>query len=135
MRFDRKGELGFPEAIMAAMVVTLVLTLYMGLFALNTADNGGGPDVHVDHRIFNDLFLEDGKIAGDVELHLISEMERHGFRGISFVCEVPGELGFEDRHTVIGSMDGNISSERFVFLLGSADNRVIPAVIEVAVCA
>jgi len=134
MRFDKKGELGFPEAIMAAMIVTLVLTLYMGLFVLNTAEDTCGSDVHVDHRIFGDLILENGEVAGDLEVRLASEMERHGFRGISFVCSIPGELGFEDRHTAVGSMDGSTSSERFVYLLRSADGRIVPAVIEVAVC-
>ena len=135
MRLNRKGELGFPEAIMAAMIVTLVLTLYLGLFALNAAEEGGGSDVHIDHRVFGGLSLEDGEIAGDIELRLVSEMERHGLKGISFVCEVPGELGFADRSLVVGNMNGSISSERFIFLLGSADGRTVPAVIEVVVCA
>ena len=134
MIFNRKGELGFPEAIMAAMIVTLVLTMYMGLFALNAADDGGGPDVHINHRIFGDLTLENGEISGDIEMRLVTEMERHGFKGISFMCEVPGELGFADKNLVVGSMNGNLNSERFIFLLGSADGRTVPAVIEVVVC-
>ena len=134
MRFNRKGELGFPEAIMAAMIVTLVLTLYIGLFALNAADDGGGPDVHIDHRILGDLTLEDGEITGDIEARLVSEMDRHSYRGVSVICEVPGDLGFADRHIKIGSMDGKISSERFVFLMVSTDGRTIPAIAEVAVC-
>lgn len=134
MRFNAKGGLGFPEAIMAAMIVTLVLTLYMGVLVLSAADEEGGPEVNIDRRIFGCLVLEDGKIAGDVETPMISEMERRGLRGISFTCEVPGELGFETRHVVVGSMDGSIGSDRFVSLLASADGRTVPAVMEVAVC-
>jgi len=134
MKLNRKGELGFPEAIMAAMIVTLVLTMYMGLFALNAANDGGGQDVHINHRIFGDLTLENGEISGDIEMRLVSEMERHGFKGISFICEVPGELGFADKNLVVGNMNGSLSSERFIFLLGSADGRTVPAVIEVVIC-
>lgn len=119
---------------MAAMIVTLTLTLYLGAFALSTADDGSGTAARIDHRVFNDLYLEDGEIAGDIEMRLISETERRGLKGITFICEVPGGLGFESRRTIVGSMDGNIGSERFVFQLRSSDGRVVPAVIEVAVC-
>jgi hypothetical protein len=67
-------------------------------------------------------------------MRLISEAERHGFRGVSVICEVPGGLGYERRNIAIGNMNGDISSERFVFQLRSSDGRLIPAVIEVAVC-
>ena len=134
MRFNKRGELGFPEAIMAAMIVTLVLTLYMGLLVLNTADDNSGTYTPVDHRMFGNLTLDNGEIAGDVETDLISEMERHSYRGISFTCEVPGDLGFSERRTIVGNMDGNINSERFIFLLDSTDGRRIPAVMEVAIC-
>ena len=134
MKFNRKGELGFPEAIMAAMIVTLALTMYIGLFVLNTADGNDTAGVSVDHRIFGGLVLEDGEVAGDIETPLISEMERHGFRGISFLCEIPGDLGFKSRHVVVGDMEGSISSERFLFSLTSADGRILTAVMEVAVC-
>jgi len=133
MRLDKKGNLGFPEAIMAAMIVTLSLTLYMGLLVIDAA-NDNQADAHIDHRMFGDLSLRDGEIEGDIESRLVSEMERHGYRGISVLCEVPGDLGFEDRRIVVGSMDGVISSERFVLPMSSADGRTVPAVIEVAVC-
>ncbi|MCL2296570.1 MAG: hypothetical protein FWC29_05795 [Methanomassiliicoccaceae archaeon] len=135
MRLNKKGGFGFTEAIMAAMIVTLVLSLYMGLLVLNTAEENSTPEVRVDHRIFSGLALEDGEVVGDIEMRLISEMERHGFRGISFACEIPGELGFNGRHMTLGDMDGKVNSERFVFLLRSDDGRTVPAVIEVAVCA
>ena len=134
MKLNKKGSLGFPEAIMAAMIVTLVLTMYMGLFVINAVNENNDPDVKVDHRIFEVLSLEDGKITGDIEHELISEAERHGYRGISFTCKVPGELGFEDRHDLIGKMDGRIGSERFILPLMLSDGRTVPVVIEVAVC-
>ncbi|MCL2032596.1 MAG: hypothetical protein FWG96_04955 [Methanomassiliicoccaceae archaeon] len=134
MRFNKRGELGFPEAMMAVMIVTLSLTAYLGLFALNAANNESGAAVHVDHRIFDNLVLNNGEVAGDIEMQLVSEAERHGYRGISVICEVPGGLGFKGMSVRIGDMDGMISSERFLFQLRSADGRIVPAVIEVAVC-
>jgi len=134
MKFNNKGSLGFPEAIMAAMIVTLVLTMYMGLFVLNAANEKSDPEVNIDHRVFEGLILEDGKITGDIEQQLISESERHGYKGVSFTCEVPGEFGFEARHISVGEMTGKISSERFVMPLRSSDGRTVPTVMEVAVC-
>ncbi|MCL2317566.1 MAG: hypothetical protein FWC44_00715 [Methanomassiliicoccaceae archaeon] len=134
MRLNRKGSLGFPEAIMAAMIVTLSLTMYMGILVLNTAEIDNEPDVNIDHRIFEGLTLADGEITGDIENKLIYAMERHGYKGVSVTCEVPGELGFEPLHIKIGKMDGKIGGERFPFLLKCADGRTVPAVIEVAVC-
>jgi hypothetical protein len=133
MRLNRKGSLGFPEAIMAAMIVTLVLTMYMGLLAVNVS-NEEDPHIDVDHRIFENLVIENGEVVGDIENSLISEAERHGYRGISFTCEVPGDLGIGDMHILIGSMDGNINSERFILPLRSSDGRIVPTVMEVAVC-
>jgi hypothetical protein len=135
MRLNKRGNLGFPEAIMAAMIVTLSLTMYMGLLALNTADVEEGQSVQVDHRIFEALVLDEGEIVGDIEQPLISEMERHGLRGISLTLEVPGELGFNGRHIIIGNMDGRIDSERFIHLLRTNNGMAVPTVIEVAVCA
>jgi hypothetical protein len=135
MRLNKRGDLGFPEAIMAAMIVTLALTMYIGYFALNTVGNESGPEVRVDHRIFENLSLRDGEVVGDIEIQLISEAERHGYRGISFTCEVPGGLGIKGKSLCIGNMDGKIDSERFLLQLKSSDGRVVPAVIEVVVCA
>ncbi|MDR0309723.1 MAG: hypothetical protein LBH88_03075 [Candidatus Methanoplasma sp.] len=134
MKFNRRGDLGFPEAIMAAMIVTLSLTAYMGLFALNIADDGNISVTSIDHRTFSCLSLADGEIAGDIESRLVSEMERRGLNGISFICEVPGGFGYSSRSVTVGNMDGRIDCERFLFTLKSQDGRIIPAVMEVAVC-
>ncbi|MDR1690896.1 MAG: hypothetical protein LBR42_03500 [Candidatus Methanoplasma sp.] len=134
MRFNKRGGLGFPEAIVAAMIVTLSLSAYLGLVALNAANEYEGSEMHIDHRMFDGLTLEDGKIVGDIEPSLTSEAERHGYRGVSFRCEVPGGLGFETVSFMIGDMDGNITSKRFIIDLLSKDGRVIPAIAEVAVC-
>jgi hypothetical protein len=36
---------------------------------------------------------------------------------------------------VLGSMDGKISSDRFLAVLSSSDGRMLPVVVEVSVCA
>jgi hypothetical protein len=135
MRLNKRGDLGFPEAIMAAMIVTLALTMFFGFFALNAVNDDSGPEVHFDHRIFDNLNVREGEVAGDIEGHLISEMERHGYRGMSMTCEVPGGLGIKGKTVRVGNLDGKIESERFLLQLNSTDGRIIPAVIEVVVCA
>ncbi|MDR1405030.1 MAG: hypothetical protein LBJ20_05645 [Candidatus Methanoplasma sp.] len=134
MKFNRKGGLGFTEAIMAAMIVTLSLTAYMGLIAIDLLDDSKEPEMNVDHRIFRGLTLSDGKITGDIESDLVSEMERHGYKGVYFSCEVPGDLGFEKISITTGEMKDNVINERFLLNLISSDGRTIPAVVELAVC-
>ncbi|MDR3074506.1 MAG: hypothetical protein LBU30_00510, partial [Candidatus Methanoplasma sp.] len=108
MRFNKNGSLGFPEAMIAAMIVTLSLTLYMGLVVMDMAGDREEPEILTDRGVFRDLTIIDGEIGGDIESILVSEMERHGYRGIYFSCEMPGDRGFGKISALAGEMTDNV---------------------------
>lgn len=135
MKMNRKGNFGFPEAMIAVMVVTLSLTAYIGVLAISVADEHSDMDVMIDERMHNRLSLDNDGIVGDIENDLITAMERYGYRGITVKYHVPGYTDIESVSFSVGSMEGDLASERTLFLLNSYDGRKIPAIAETIICA
>lgn len=134
MRFDKRGDLGFPEAIFAVMIVTLSLTAFIGIMAITVADDTDEQAIMIDRRIFEKLSVEDGIIIGDIENDIVSAAERYGYGGIGIRCSVPGDLGLDDVSFYIGELNGDIISEKCIVLLSSNDGRAIPAIVEMMIC-
>jgi hypothetical protein len=121
MHLDRKGEAGFMEAILAAMVVTVALTGFMGLLALNSASEDV-PSVDVDIDTFDGLGIVDGKIAwtGD-EGPSVPE----GICGIRLTVSAVG--GIMDGEFVIsdGECEGLRECKVGTAIIGSDDGRAV----------
>jgi hypothetical protein len=133
MKINRKGDLGFPEAIMSVMVVTLVLTAYIGMFALDNARS----DTHApdsDRNIVNGITIVDRTVSGDIVQELTAFIEKNGYRGMMVRCIVPGNLAEVGIEFAAGNMDGQVTGERFIRSIPSDDHRLIPVVFEVAIC-
>jgi len=132
MRMNKKGDIGFLEAIMAVMLVTIALSAYLGIFVLNATEDAYEPE-KIDRDIVNTLCIEDNRIEGDLIPELERIIEQKGYRGITVRCYVPGDLAItEEFHS--GSMEGHISGERFLKNLYATGNRKIPVIFEVAIC-
>ncbi len=134
MKFDKKGVMGFPEAIMAVMIVTLSLAAFMGMVALDLVDNINDEASPIDAKVIENILIDEGSISFQLESDLMSMIDRNGYRGISVKYIIPGNLGFDDGYISIGSMEGDIVIDRFLVSLNSSDGRVITAIAEVAVC-
>jgi hypothetical protein len=134
MKMNRKGDLGFPEAIMAVMVVTLVLTVYIGLFALDSSRTDA-TDVDMDRELVDGIIIEDGKVCGDITPELTAFVEKNGYRGILVRCIVPGNIVEGGLEFTVGDMDGTMIGEKFLRTIPSGDGRHIPVIFEVAICA
>lgn len=117
MRMDKKGDIGFMEAMAAAMAVTLVLTAFIGAVAIHA---GGQEDVArgVDIDALADrISISDGRIEGDLGEELRFQIQIGGVRGASVRCEsAPGPSGgprFEGRlYFLAGTAEGAMSVER-----------------------
>jgi hypothetical protein len=134
MKMNVKGDLGFPEAIMAVMVVTLVLTAYIGLFALdNSRSDTPAPDS--DRNLVDGIKIVDGTVSGDIVPELTAFIEKNGYRGMIVRCTVPGGIAEGGVEFTVGEMDGPVTGERFIRSVLSDDGRLIPIVFEVAICA
>lgn len=134
MKFNRKGDIGFPEAIMAVMIVTLVLSIYVGVFAFTSA-NDPEDDPVVDRDLTDGLIIENQKITGNMTEKITASCERNGYRGIMIRCHAPGDLNIEPLEYQIGTMDGDVSGERFLKTIPSDDGRAIPVIVEMNICA
>ncbi|MDR3282804.1 MAG: hypothetical protein LBS92_04245 [Candidatus Methanoplasma sp.] len=131
MTFDRKGGLGFPEAMMAAMVVILVLTAYVGFFA---ADRGTETEPAFDRSLANVVTVKGGELSGDMGQELAKFMERHGYRGAMIACRVPGGIASGTLEFSVGKMDGSVFGERFLKAVEADDGRIITVLFEAAIC-
>lgn len=117
MRMDRKGDIGFMEAMAAAMAVTLVLTAFLGAAAVHAAGQevaARGIDVEA---LADKISISDGMMEGDLGDELRLQIEISGLRGASVCCEsAPGPTGeprFRGRlYFSAGISDGAMSTER-----------------------
>ena len=132
MKMNKRGDLGFPEAIMAVMLVTLALSAYMGVFILSTL-NDEGDQAFIDRNITEELTVEYDRIAGDIVPELERITTQKGYRGITVRCYIPSHP-IEPVEFTVGSMEGKITSERFLRTLDSNDGRILPAIFEVGIC-
>lgn len=130
MRFDKKGDIGFPEAMMSVMIVTVVLTLFLGAFVLNS--NNSSDDLTFNEEIINDFSIEcsELKYNGDTEAYV----QKNGYTGVSILCTVPGEFIDCDLTVSCGTLDGSMFSDRYLVTIKADDGRSIPVLFEVAVC-
>ncbi|NLU45815.1 MAG: hypothetical protein GXX87_02595 [Euryarchaeota archaeon] len=130
MRIDRRGGIGFMEAAVAVMAVTVVLALYLGAFALDVhRDNSR--DIAFDEGIAASVAVVDGELVADVDDELLAFMERNGCRGITLRCWIPGGIATDTvLSRSIGQTDGDASGCRFIGNVGSDDGRILTAVFE-----
>lgn len=135
MRMNGRGDIGFMEAMSAAMVVTLVLTAFVGAFSLHTAENeyrSAGLDTE---RFESSIYIADGNLAGDITDELEKQLERTGIKGATVrfapapgyggTLSVSGTLFFE-----AGEKTGNVSTERKLVSV-SGDGITVPVNMEV----
>lgn len=132
MRIDRKGDIGFPEAIMAVMIVVLMLTGYMALVAGDILNNETKTS-ELDCGIFDNLTITDGKID-DISEQLISYAEVEGILGIKIQYEIPGGLASAN-DLEYGSFDGNVRTDRILLNVNSCNGSTIAVIVKVVTCA
>lgn len=117
MRMNRKGDIGFMEAMAAAMAVTLVLTAFIGATAIYAIETDVSKrDINID-SLADGIRIADGRIEGDLQDELQSQIDLRGIGGASVMCtSVPdsaGEPRFEGRlYFSAGTFEGTMSMER-----------------------
>mgnify|MGYP000846020663 FL=1 len=117
MRMDKKGDIGFMEAMAAAMAVTLVLTAFIGSAAILAGGHTvASRDIDIE-ALADRIRISDGRIEGDLGEELRSQVEIAGIRGASVCCEsAPGASGeprFQGRlYFSAGISEGVMSTER-----------------------
>lgn len=132
MKLNRRGDIGFPEAMMAVMIVTIVLTAYLAAFATGVVDRTENAPAF-DRRVTEDARVSEGRIVLGTEGRMESFVDKADCNGLTVRCTVPGHKTIEPLDAVAGTADGKVSGERYTQLLRSDDGRVYSAVFEVGV--
>lgn len=132
MKLDRRGDIGFPEAMMAVMIVTIVLTAYLAAFATGVVvTEKDAPDF--DRHITCDAHIKGDKIILDVEDGMERFLARENCNGLTLRCSIPGHPSISMLDTSAGTTDGKVSGERYTQTIRSDDGRVYSAVFEVGI--
>lgn len=130
MKLNRRGDIGFPEAMISVMMVTIVLTAYLGAFVLHTADiEEKAPEF--DRRITQTASVAEGKIVMNINDALSDFLNRSGCKGVIVKCSA-----FHNRTTIVsdaseGIQEGKIISERYSQVLKGDEGRIYTATFEV----
>lgn len=132
MRLNRRGDIGFPEAMMAVMIVTVVLMAYLGVFAAGAADRtDAAPEF--DRRITAGARIASGELILDAEDRMAGFIEKNGCRGLTVRCSIPGNSWVETAEFFSGTLDGRISGEKYTQSIKSDEGRIFTAVFEVGI--
>lgn len=128
MKNDRKAIGGFMESMVAVMAVTVALTVFIGMFAyVQFNENQIDAD---DYRFAEKLYLENGKITGDVREDLIYLAETNGYSMVELkVSAVGTDLEFYDSFGE--TKTENVRTQEGTFTLNSDDGRKLVAKYEV----
>lgn len=132
MHMSKRGDIGFPEAMMAVMVACIVISAYLGAVVLSSDQTGDVPVF--DRSVTDAVRIEGGRATGDLEKPIVTMMERNGYRGVSVLCSIPGTDAGCDSEFTVGMMDGSISYDRFMRSVYSDDGQVLPVVFRVTIC-
>ncbi len=132
MDIGRRGDMGFAEAIIAFMAVTVVLSAYLGL-AVHVQPSVSDPASGLSEEMFTGT-VSDGVFIPSYTDSLGDFLDASGCRGISVSVTVPG--GFCDGipPVTVGSMDGPTSARTFSGTVSDDKGRTFPAFFEVTVC-
>lgn len=94
MRPDRRGDIGFMEAMVAAITVTVVLAAFIGAVALKVYDSEISPGQIDVGSLTRHITVSDRGLEGDLQEELDMQLEKYRLNGASIRCvSVPGTDG------------------------------------------
>ena len=127
---DNRGDIGFMEAMVAAMAVTVVLTAFTGAVALKAFESDLRPG-HPDLReLANHLYVQDNEIQGDLEKEIEIILAHRGINGISVsfvpVTDMNGNPVVDgELHFTAGKEHGNVVTERILCSVKKGDGSIL----------
>jgi len=131
MILDRKGDIGFPEAMVGTATVCIVLTIFLShAVTVMSADSGDGAPVAWDR--LSSLSIESGEYAVDAD---IAEDFRADLScsGIRITLDPNGVSGISPWSAECGDLTGDCRVHARLINAESDDGRSVPTVAEVTV--
>ena len=131
MRSDRRGDMGFLEAMTMVMVVSIVLMIYLGAAVAlihihdDPLDALEGGALHAK--------VESGQVVADNSGYMETYVSSAGASGMRVVTTVPGGFASVPLVESIGVADGDRFTRMFTSLIPADNGRTVTAVFEVTV--
>ena len=131
MRSDRRGDMGFLEAMTMVMMVSIVLMLYLGaasaLIHIHTDPLEGLEGEALDAKV------ESGQVVADNSTYMETYVSYTGASGMRVVTTVPGGFASQPLEESFGVMDGDRYTRMFTSQVQADNGRTVIAVFEVTV--
>lgn len=128
MRSDRRGDLGFMEAMVAMMVVTMALVMFMGVSSSMVSFHSDPMDMF-DGDSLNAKYA-DGKVVCDNSGTMDGFLMNSGASGVEVVVRIPGFCD-EPTKESSGTQEGNVCRRTFMSNVDGDGGRTLVAVFEV----
>lgn len=132
MRIDRSGDMGFMEAVVAFMAVTVVLTAFMGALVTTTVVTAD-PTESLDPGEFSGT-VESGVFVPGFEDYIRGFVDTKGLAGASVSVTVPGGFCSWSEPFIVGDVDGMLFSRSIHGTVTDDSGRTLPALYEVVLC-
>lgn len=130
---ERRGDMGFMEAIVSFMAVALVLTAFIGVLAVTEVDSAD-PTEGLDPAMFTGT-VEARTFVPGFSSYIGHYVDVNGISGASVVVTVPGGYCEEPGPFVVGSLDGMLYGRQIPGTVTDDEGRTLPALFEVMLCA
>ena len=127
---DRRGDIGFPEAMLGTATVCIVLTVFLA-YAVTVMWTDSAEQADIGWERFRNVGITDGEYsAGTIPEDLVAELSCSGVK-MSFVPQdVPGICSL---YIQCGKCRGDKEVHDRLISVESDDGRTIPTVLEVIV--
>lgn len=131
MRSDRRGDIGFSEAIVAVIVVTMGLVAFIGVSSAFVSSHSD-PLEGLDPDSF-DAEVIDGTIVTYHHDFMKRFVSSSGASGMSITVSVPGGFADSPVTDVVGDRSGGMFTRSYVSAIDTDGGRTVAAVFEVTV--
>ena len=126
MHFNKKGEGGFMEAMVAVMIVIISLTAFLS-FLVHSSSQSSDDEKELPLNVLDGVSVAGGKIVADIEDDMAMAMERYGYIGMRI--EISSADSILDSKVVVnaGYQDSDIIRSKCGTIIVKADDgRSVP---------
>ncbi len=135
MESDRRGDIGFPEAVMGAAAVCVVLICFLAFaYGLLAAGESDGLSTHDINTLSDSLSLQSGSYTLDGS-RLEDRVSALDLAGVSVTAEASGIDSIPPCSWDSGEVSGEYSLRRSLVNVDSDDGKRIPTIVTVKVFA
>ncbi|MCQ2079886.1 MAG: hypothetical protein MJZ38_07530 [archaeon] len=131
MKIDRRGDIGFMEAMAGAMTVCIVMLGFCS-FVMTDAMADHTPQHTFDWDLVDGICLDgEGRYTLDRTSELEAYAEENGLAGISVDISAGSASGVGTLHIDVGKTSGMHIGERKLVSVSTEDGRSVPTLVEV----